>query len=1009
MNNFRTIDGSANNSDNLGQAGARLRRILDPSYGSDGVVNDLPRGIIEQEADNPFIGSSSLPNPREISNTVSAQAESVPNYLNASDWIWQWGQFLDHDLDLNEGASEPFFISVDPEDPIADSLRRFVPEGSEQTQPLILVDSEQPEETGLVFPLLDDTPLEKPIPIEEFLDTVPADFIPSDEFISDVETDFATEEASEDSELEVEVSEEGIPYIPLTRIADADLSEPLRQYVNEITSFIDGSQVYGSEEERAEFLRANDGSGKLKSQNINGEELLPFNTAGLSNANPLPELEDSELFIAGDVRANEQVGLTAAHTLFFREHNRIAEEIGDRLDRGDEGVVGLFEESGLDRGDFIYEAARKVVGAEIQFITYNEYLPLLLGDSLLEDYSGYDPHVNPNISLEFANVSFRLGHSQLSNEIQRVNPDGTETDSVALRDAFFDPQLVKDDGVNSLLLGLPTQVAQEVDNLVVDGVRNFLFGAETGGFDLAAVNIQRGRDVGLPSYNDARRGLGLAPATSFLTTENQQGITSNPEIAARLASIYESIEDVDFWVGGISEDPVNGGLVGELFSKVLTEQFLNLRDGDLFFYLNDSSDLSILAPDLEQTTLAQIIEQNTPGDVVIQENAFLVPELSVEISDSQDDTNRLDFTVSLSDVSTTEITVDYETVDGVGTAGEDYVDTEGTLTFAPGEQTKTVSVELLDDAVLKNNETFLLRLSKASNQNIAENLAVSRPTIDREISGTEADDFLRGGFARESIEGNEGNDTVVGGLGNDFLEGNEGNDYLGGEFNNSRVLDWVNSSDLFSTEGENESNALSRSSSRFGRNFFNSNDTQLGGNGNDTLDGGFGSDTQLGDDGDDVIIGDFGFGSRFNTFGFSSFFNSNDVQIGGNGNDKLAGGFGDDKLNGTGDRFGNGEIDELTGGSGRDTFSLGDRHEVFYARQNEFDYAKIIDFEAGNDIIELHGEMTDYVLAPTSGDLPHGTGIYLDLDDSGDFTSEADELIAVSSQTFDNFDGFSFV
>ena len=320
----------------------------------------------------------------------------------------------------------------------------------------------------------------------------------------------------------------------------------------------------------------------------------------------LPLEADSEFFAAGDGRVNEQIGLTAAHTLFLREHNRIAEEIGNRIEQGDEALSGLQQESGLETDDFIYESARKVVGAEIQFITYNEYLPLLLGDSLLEDYSGYNRNVNPTISLEFANVSFRLGHSQLSNKIQRVNPNGN-SNGIALKDAFFDPQKIKNNGVDSLLVGLPTQVAQEVDNLIVDGVRNFLFGAETGGFDLAAVNIQRGRDVGLPSYNDARRGLGLTPATSFLTTDNRQGITSNPEIAERFASVYDSIEEVDFWLGGISEDPVNGGLVGELFSVVLTEQFKNLRSGDRFFYLNDSEDLSVLAPDLENTTLASII------------------------------------------------------------------------------------------------------------------------------------------------------------------------------------------------------------------------------------------------------------------------------------------------------------------------------------------------------------------------------------------------------------------
>lgn len=1014
MIDFRTIDGSANNPNDLGEAGASLRRILSPAYESDGVNNDLPRGIEEQEPGNPFIGPSNLPNPREISNVVSNQTESVTNYLDASDWIWQWGQFLDHDLDLNEGANEPFFIPVDPNDPIADGLRRFLPEESNQTQLLLMVDPENLEESGLVLPLLDGTGSEESISLDE-LTTIAPDFVATDEFVSELEDDLSIQ-AADEPEVEVEISEEGIPFIPFTRIADANESEPLRQYINEITAFIDGSQVYGSEEERAEFIRANDGTGKLKSQIVNGEELLPLNTAGLENANPFPPevLPDESLFVAGDVRANEQIGLTAAHTLFLREHNRIAEEIGSRIEQGDESIINLQEESGLETGDFIYEATRKVVGAEIQFITYNEYLPILLGDSLLEDYSGYDPDVNPNISIEFANVSFRLGHSQLSNEIKRVNSDGITEESIALRNAFFDPQEIKNDGVDSLLLGLPTQVAQEVDNLIVDGVRNFLFGAGTGGFDLAAVNIQRGRDVGLPSYNDARRGLGLTPATSFLTTDGEQGITSNPEIAARFAEIYESIEDVDFWIGGISEDPVNNGLVGELFSVVLTEQFKNLRDGDRFFYLNDDSDLAVLAPDLEDTTLAKIIQENTLGDVVIQENAFLVPDLSIEAVESENNANSLDFTVSLSDVSGAVVTVNYETVDGVGTAGEDYVNNQGTLTFAPGEQTKTISVELLNDAVLQDNETFFLRLSNPSNQNIDGNLAVSQPKIDRKISGNNSNNILNGGFSNDSIEGNSGNDTISGGLGNDLLKGDDGNDLLNGEFRNSRQLDRVFARNVpgFSST-TNNSVSINNSSSNFNLGntggFFSNNDTQIGGNGNDTLNGGFGSDTQLGGDGNDILNGDLNFNSQFNSPSSFNLFNGNDVQIGGNGNDELNSGAGEDKLNGTGDRFGAGEIDQITGGSGKDIFVVGDRQDAFYSSQKDLDYALITDFDIDRDTIELHGEITDYAIAPTAGDLPQGTGLYLDVDSSGDI-SDTDELIIISTQTFSSLDkGFSFV
>ena len=357
----------------------------------------------------------------------------------------------------------------------------------------------------------------------------------------------------------------------------------------------------------------NDGTGKLKTTTgNNGEVLLPLNTLGLPNDNPTRIQPENKLFVAGDVRANEQVGLTAAHTLFVREHNRLAEEIGQQLDNGDPELVDLFEESGLSEGDFIYEAARRVVGAEIQAITYNEFLPLLLGNNALGNYSGYDPTVDAGISNEFSTAAFRFGHTMLSPTLQNGTDDGLE-----LRDTFFNPNLVQEGGVDSLLLGLASQEAQEVDAQVIDDVRNFLFGAPgSGGLDLPSLNIQRGRDHGIGSYTEVREDLGLDPITNFAQ------ITSDPEVQAQLESAYGSVDQVDLWVGGLAEDHVNGAIVGETFQVILLDQFTRLRDGDRFYYENDQL-LSVLAPDIEDTTLSDVILANS-SITSIQDNAFLV-------------------------------------------------------------------------------------------------------------------------------------------------------------------------------------------------------------------------------------------------------------------------------------------------------------------------------------------------------------------------------------------------
>ncbi|MEO1377191.1 MAG: peroxidase family protein [Cyanobacteria bacterium J06635_10] len=1009
MVEFRTIDGSNNNSNDLGKTGSRLIRLLEPGF-EDGF--SLPRGITDPQPNNPFIGPSRLPNPRKISNAVAAQFKSVPNSLNASDWIWQWGQFLDHDLDLNEGIEEPFFIPVDPNDPLASVLPRIGGSQPSLRESPVARNLNLDSDSSITLPFLNDTMGGEAITLNGFVPQPAAN-------------EFRVAQIDANNQRQAP----GTAFIPLTRVKPAPgTGEPgnPRQFVNEITSFIDGSQVYASEEDRAEFLREE--NGKLKSQIINGEELLPYNTGGFLNASGGNQIDEEDLFLAGDIRANEQIGLTAAHTLFVREHNSVAHDITRRIAARDEKILRLLEESGLSEGEFIYESARKVVGAQIQQITYSEYLPILIGKNLTEGYSGYNPRVDPRISNEFANVSFRLGHSQLSPEIQRVNSNGTSAGSVALGDAFFTPETVVNDGVDSVLVGLTSQEAQAVDNLVVDGVRNFLFPAGTGGFDLAAVNIQRGRDVGLPSYNNARRGLGLQPVTAFLTTNRELGITSDPEVAARFASIYESVEDVDFWIGGISEDPVNGGLVGELFNTVLTDQFTRLRDGDRFFYLNHLEELRILSPDLETTTLSDIIENNTDGNYVFSENAFIVPGLTVESLDSEKG-SPLEFVVSLSDVSSATVTVDFQTIDGTATAGEDYIKNSGTLTFNPGETTKTITVDLLNNSVLKDNETVLLKLSNASNDNIEENLAVSRPIFQRQIVGNSRNNRLKGSFRNDLIEGLGGKDKIFGGFGNDFLDGGDGNDRLNGDFNFRRIAD-LHTNKIFKAGNIDLNSSTKLGNNDISRNRFNrlsSNDTQRGGDGDDTLNGGFGNDTQLGGDGNDILNGDFDFGDRRNRnsglnlsssvrggnknrFGFS-FFSSDDIQFGGNGNDTLNGGFGNDNLTGVGNNLGVGEIDRLNGGAGFDTFNLGDENHVFYHGKGIFDYALIEDFRVRQDTIVLNGEKSDYVLATIEdANLPQGTGIYFSRDDSNNLTPSVDDLIAVVTQEIYNFDrGFSFV
>ena len=371
-------------------------------------------------------------------------------------------------------------------------------------------------------------------------------------------------------------SAEGPAIVPFNRAHPVEGSgeDGPREYANEITAFLDASMVYGSHAELAASL--------------------PGEGAYLHMADSgLLETTGNEV-LAGEVRAAENVALTSLHTLFAREHNRWVEK--------------LSAEHPEWTDDQLFDAARMRVEAEIQAITYKEFLPILVGEGAIAAYDGYDPEVNPGISVEFSTAAFRFGHSLLSSGIERLNEDGSEISAgaIALRDAFFNPAAIGENGgIDPILRGLAGSTAQELDTQIVEDVRSFLFaeGGETG-LDLAALNIQRGRDLGVGSYNDLREALGLERAASF------SDITSDPELAAALEGVYGSIDDVDAWIGGLAEDAFGGGMLGELFATIIVDQFTRVRDGDPYWSQAGALPEKEVAK-LWDTTLADIIEANT--------------------------------------------------------------------------------------------------------------------------------------------------------------------------------------------------------------------------------------------------------------------------------------------------------------------------------------------------------------------------------------------------------------
>lgn len=521
---YRTIDGRGNNLKNpqMNQAGVQLIRLADPDY-ADGISS--------------FAGEN-RPNPREISNIVNAHPLPESNLVNeqglipntdlASNFVWLWGQFMDHDITFSdESRMEPANIEIPSGDNIFD-----------------------PQSTGIV-----------------------------QMFFNRAINDSATGTSRDNP----------------------------RQQLNKIAGWIDASTVYGSDLERANVLRTNDGSGRLKTS---PENFLPYNEQELPNF----RFRGPDFFLAGDERANENIGLTSLHTLFVREHNRLAEQIAAR-------------DSGLS-GEEIYQRARRIVGAEIQAITYNEFLAVLLGPDAIAPYSGYDDSVQSGVANVFSAAAYRVGHTLLSPNIRLVDMHGSETEAISLRDAFFSPEKIVEKGIEPILRGFTSHPHQRVDAFIIDDVRNFLFvdNEPTGtprlrGFDLASLNIHRGRDHGLPSYNDMREALGLERKESF------SAITSDAEVQRRLRDAYgtrddgtDNTDDMDIWVVGLAEDRYGESMLGELLHTIVALQFRVLRDGDRFWYERTLSEDELK----EITTLADIIRRNTDIGGEISDNVFIV-------------------------------------------------------------------------------------------------------------------------------------------------------------------------------------------------------------------------------------------------------------------------------------------------------------------------------------------------------------------------------------------------
>ncbi|XP_057598535.1 peroxidasin homolog isoform X2 [Hippopotamus amphibius kiboko] len=412
-----------------------------------------------------------------------------------------------------------------------------------------------------------------------------------------------------------------------------------REQINQLTSYIDASNVYGSSEREALAVRDLASQRGLLRQGIvqrSGKPLLPF-AAGPptecmrdENESPVP------CFLAGDHRANEQLGLTSMHTLWFREHNRVAAELLALNPHWD--------------GDTIYHEARKLVGAQVQHITYRHWLPKVLGEAglrMLGEYRGYDPGVNAGILNAFATAAFRFGHTLVNPVLQRLDEafQPTAHGPVPLHKAFFAPfRIVNEGGIDPLLRGLfgvPGKMRVPSQLLNTELTERLFSMAHAVALDLAAINIQRGRDHGIPPYHDYRVYCNLSAAHTFEDLRNE---IKSPEIRETLRRLYGSPLNIDLFPALMVEDLVPGSRLGPTLMCLLSTQFKRLRDGDRLWYENPGVFTPAQLTQIKQTSLARIVCDNSDNITRVQRDVFRVAEFPHGYS-SCDEIPRVDLRV----------------------------------------------------------------------------------------------------------------------------------------------------------------------------------------------------------------------------------------------------------------------------------------------------------------------------------------------------------------------------
>lgn len=300
------------------------------------------------------------------------------------------------------------------------------------------------------------------------------------------------------------------------------------------------------------------------------------------------------------------IGLTILHTLWFRRHNKVATELKRvNPDWTDEQL---------------YQEARKIVGAQLQHITYNELLPMLLGEEAMNEFSlkplesgfyyGYSIDLNPSVSNALAVAVIPFIYTMLPEKLQRYTQALQRNGVKRMSDTYFNPSdLYNSEMFDEYILGLMNQNAKNPNLFYNNDMTNSISKQMKEALDLISVIIQQGRDHGVPGYTEWRKNCKLKPVNDF---SDLAGIMGNSAIQ-KLSSIYSSVHDVDLFTGGLAERSLRGAIIGPVFACLLGRQFYFLKRNDRYWYENDLPPSSFTAEQLTEirkSTLANLLCEN---------------------------------------------------------------------------------------------------------------------------------------------------------------------------------------------------------------------------------------------------------------------------------------------------------------------------------------------------------------------------------------------------------------